>query len=336
MVRRICYVFGMLFWITQITSCSSFVPIQRYLAQPVECTPIVHDSSDGLLLDNSLMCSSASIPCAFPVTTRSIPNLEYPLFTVERRNIGLDNPVSFWRSGCAGLYQVSSAPAKLVVVYINGYNGRPTGWKPIYNELQALPVTHIFFNYPTGDSLETTAMVLSSLLCSNVRQLRDKCIVLLGHSQGGFIAVRTAQILSQHSFSPAIRQIVTLVTPWNGCKLARYAKLVNPVSPKVFDDIDTDSKFIHTVKSSPLPPETAYTLIYGATAESSKTANPNDELFTTENQLATGKNIKPTSTHNVLTSHAESLRDNEVVMLIKGCVEQCLMNFKTSSYTNQR
>ena len=131
--------------LVQIAACSTFIPVQRHLAQPVSCMPNVHENTDGLLLDNGLMCSSASIPNAFPVTTRTIPNLEYPLFSVERRNTGLDNPISFWRRGCAGLYQIPSAPAELVVIYINGYNGRPTGWRRIFAELQQLAVTHIFF-----------------------------------------------------------------------------------------------------------------------------------------------------------------------------------------------
>lgn len=334
MVRRIFYVWSIVCCLVQITACSSILPMQRHLAPPVSCIPIEYEHTDGLLLDNGLMCSSASIPCAFPVTTRTISSLEYPLFTVERRNTGLDNPVSFWRRGCAGLYQISSAPTKLVVIYINGYNGRPTGWKSIYDELQPLSVTHIFFNYPTGDSLETTATVLSSLLRSNAHQLRDKCIVLLGHSQGGFIAVRTAQLLNQQSSSPAISHIVSVVTPWDGCKLARYAKFVNPVSPKVFDDIDADSEFIHKIKTTPLPPTTAYTLIYGTTVESSQTDNPNDELFSAENQLATGKAITPTSTHRVLTSHAESLRAKDVSVLIKRCLERCLMASSSALHTN--
>lgn len=325
MVRKRIFLWIVACCLMQITACSTFLPIQRHLTQPVSCMPNVHENMDGLLLDNGLICSSASIPNAFPVTTRTIPNLEYPLFSVQRRNTGLNNPVSFWRHGYAGLYQIPSAPAKLIVIYINGYNGRPTGWKRIFTELQQLAVTHIFFNYPTGDSLETTAVVLSDLLRSNALQLQGKSIVLLGHSQGGFIAIRTTQLLSQQAFSPIINHIVTLVTPWDGCKLAKYAKLVNPLSPRVFEDIDTDSAFIHRIKANSLPSATEYTLIYGTTLKSHTTNNPNDELFSAKNQLATGPAITPTSTHCVITSHSESLRANGVPELIKKCVEQCLI-----------
>lgn len=332
MVRKRISLWIVACFFVQITACSTFIPVQRHLAQPVSCMPNVHENMDGLLLDNGLICSSASIPHAFPVITRTIPNLEYPLFSIKRRNTGLDNPVSFWRRGCAGLYQIASAPAKLVVIYINGYNGRPTGWKRIFAELQELAVTHIFFNYPTGDSLETTAVVLSELLRSNAPQLQGKSIVLLGHSQGGFIAIRTTQLLSQQASTPTISHIVTIVTPWDGCKLAKYAKLVNPLSPRVFEDIDTDSAFIHQVKARALPSTTKYTLIYGSTLKSHTTDNPNDELFSVKNQLATGSTITPTSTHCVITSHSKSLRANGVSELIKKYVEQCLITATLESH----
>ncbi|OBQ50105.1 lipase family alpha/beta hydrolase [Halodesulfovibrio spirochaetisodalis] len=313
------------FWIAvlcfqHLIGCSAL----HSMPQKVHCSSNCLQSADNLLLKNGLVCKPDSGNNAFPVTSRIITDLTYPLFSVKRKNTGVDAPADFWNSGYGGLYQITGNSEQLIIIYINGYKGRPTGWKRIYASLQSLGVTHVFFNYPTGESLHTTTDILVSLLESNAEQLQHSRIVLIGHSQGGLIAVRTAQLLYEHRSNIPVHHIVTIATPWDGCNLAGYAKLVNPFSPKVFDDLDSGSDFIHAMKQCPLSPKTAYTLIYGATMESSQTPYPNDNLFSTTNQLATGRVVTPSATHCAITTHEDSIRNSTVVEFVTACIKQCI------------
>lgn len=300
-----------------LTACSSLFPVSRQPERPIHCISSSQALYDQLLIQKGLICTANNNTTPFPITTRLITDLSYPLFTEHTRNSGVNNPLDFWQKGYAGLYQINHPISERVIIYINGYNGRPTGWKSVYTALNKLPLTHIFFNYPTGDSLETTSSILAAILTSNAERLQNKHITLLAHSQGGLIAIRTTQIIAQSTPNITINHIITTATPWQGCNLAGYAQLINPISPKVFEDIDSNSKFLAKVKQTPLPQQTRYTLVYATTFNSTHTTHATDGLFSRINQCETGSKLTPDQQFGIISSHSGVLHCKQFLKLIR-------------------
>lgn len=110
----------------------------------------------------------------------------------------------------------ATAPDKLLIVIIHGYLSTPTHWLLLQMRLKKcgyVDVIRLEYN-PFSGSIEEWGSSFARL----IEPLRPRTL-LIGHSLGGLIAIRTATLLPENSLS----KVITLGSPMKGTRLARFA-----------------------------------------------------------------------------------------------------------------
>jgi pimeloyl-ACP methyl ester carboxylesterase len=127
-------------------------------------------------------------------------------------------------------------------------------------------------------------------------------VTIVGHSLGGILGVSVAQR------NPLIEQVITISTPFGGCKAADLIKWLKPHT--FFETISTSSHIIREMHNRVLRcPVTSMVTVRG---DNPMFNEPNDSVVTVASQQA----LKGASYHLVKYNHNEVLMSDDVVDMV--------------------
>lgn len=186
-----------------------------------------------------------------------------------------------------------------VVWYIHGAHSSPTSFAYIRKCVPRHDYTDIVY------SCDEPVLPVVKHLAEQI-QARDRPVYLVGHSLGGVIAVSAARLTSN------VAGIVTLASPFGGCKIASLMRWMVPHN--LFEDIHPYSTLVGGLQRDPV---TVPTLSVVTTAgHSPLIAEPNDSVVSVASQQALRGPVYVT----VPLNHFEVLLSDEVVDLISGFI----------------
>ncbi len=326
MQRSSVVVFGILFAMMLAAGCGAFGTASRLPVMTLGCVPDdpartkVHPSDsavNALVMPHGLLCTASSSGEAYRVSSRLTVDISRDMFTNTSKKLGAFDAEQFLMQEQVGLFQAPSLGERKILIYINGFNGSPADWRAMYASLYDVDVLHVFYNYPTGASLETSATLLADLLSVNMESMGGRPIILLGHSQGGLVALRTVQLLAHRSARLPETHVITLASPLKGSVSASYARFFRPLSPDVVMDIAEGSRFLERLHASPLPRGMRYSLVAAIRKDAEGVSAPGDGVFAFGSQTYVPGSLKPTSVFPVYTSHRGILKDKDVCRFVR-------------------
>ena len=186
------------------------------------------------------------------------------------------------------------------IFYIHGINSTSLSFNYIWSKLPPHNIQYIEYGFE--DDIEKITKKVTTIISN----YKDKQFSLVGHSVGGLIAV-----LSQLNTEINIDKIVTIATPFNGCKLTSVLKRLHPHYTTVINDLKTDSEFISKIRTISL--NKPILSIVGTYGKFPKLKEPNDGMMTVQSQ----KSLTGPKYVEVAANHFEILLHDDTVSTIK-------------------
>lgn len=189
------------------------------------------------------------------------------------------------------------------IFYIHGINNTSLSFNYIWSKLP--PHNIQFIEYGFKDDVEEITNSIISILSN----YSDKTFSLVGHSMGGMIA-----LLASLSNKVNVDKIVTLASPFNGCKIVTVLKRMYPQHSEIFDKLKNDSEFIKQIQTINIS-KPVLSLV-GNYGNFPTLKEPNDGIVTVDSQMSLSgpKYIK------IDANHFEILLHDETVMNIKNFI----------------
>lgn len=186
------------------------------------------------------------------------------------------------------------------IFYIHGINSTSLSFNYIWSKLPPHNIQYIEYGFE--DDIEKITNNVISILSN----YKDKQFSLVGHSVGGLIA-----LLTQLNPIVNIDKIVTIATPFSGCKLTSVLKRLHPHYTNIINNLKTDSELINKIHNIELTKPLS--CIVGTYGKFPKLNEPNDGLMTVESQrsLVGPKYIE------IAANHFEILQHDDTVSAIK-------------------
>ena len=182
------------------------------------------------------------------------------------------------------------------IVYIHGAFGSACGFTRL---IEKLPEHHRFTpEYLVSRPISKVIQDIDALI-RNV----GKPVTIVGHSLGGVIGVSVSQR------NQLVEQVITISSPFGGCKAADLLKWVKPHT--FFETISTTSEIIREMHRRGL--ECPVTSIVTIRSDNPMFDEPNDSVVTVESQRA----LKGAMYNTVNYNHNEVLMTDEVVDMVE-------------------
>ncbi|HSM50963.1 MAG TPA: alpha/beta fold hydrolase, partial [Thermoanaerobaculia bacterium] len=160
--------------------------------------------------------------------------LDDPRFAPDAISTGLWEPLGF--AGAAGMRLFFLAPhdqSLTPVVFVHGMLGSPRDFAPLVAALDRERFEPWLLYYPSGLSLDLSALFLAEALEEASRRLGVERLHVVAHSMGGLVSRAALDFRLRRGRSPLVEELVTLSTPWGGAEGARGMKLGVALAPAV-------------------------------------------------------------------------------------------------------
>ncbi|MCL4837976.1 MAG: alpha/beta fold hydrolase, partial [Thermoanaerobaculia bacterium] len=207
--------------------------------------------------------------------------LDDPRFAAETVSAGLWEPLGFAaESGMRLFFLAPHDATRTPVVFVHGMLGSPRDFAPLVAALDRERFEPWLFYYPSGLSLDLSALFLAEALEEASRRLGVDRVHLVAHSMGGLVSRAALDFRLRRGRAPLVAEFVTLSTPWGGARGARGMKLGVALAPAVapsWRDMLPASDFLARIAERPLPPGVRHTLLFGYAGGSVRISGADDD-----------------------------------------------------------
>lgn len=243
-------------------------------------------------------------------------------FAPENGTLGMWEPVKFLDEYGSGFFFLEPySETKIPVLFVHGVGGTPRSFAPLIEGLDRTRFQPWVAHYPSGLRLTILADGLANLLAEVQTRYKCRHIVVVAHSMGGLVARGALNRLAADGQCDVVPLFITIATPWQGHPGAETGVDRSPVILPCWYDMSPGSPFLVSLSKTPLPPQTAYHLLFGYhggrplfTDDNSDGTIPLSSLLDENMQNAAAKIYGFPATHaSVLRSPAVSSRVNRIL-----------------------
>jgi uncharacterized alpha/beta hydrolase family protein len=215
-----------------------------------------------------------------------IVTLDEPYFSQINSSIGMWEPVRFVKQVPFGLFMLQKYdPSKIPVLFVHGINGSPKNFKYIISQLDRKKFQPWIFYYPTGLRLGLLGNFLNNSANELLMKYRIKTIYVVAHSMGGLVSRSFINKNLENNKNSAIKLFISISSPWQGHKMAKFGVDKAPVIMPVWYDMAPDSKFLIKLFANQLPSNLPYYLLFSYKGGSNSASETNDGAVTLASQL---------------------------------------------------
>lgn len=186
------------------------------------------------------------------------------------------------------------------IFYIHGINSTSLSFNYIWSKLPPHNIQYIEYGFKSVEEeiVDNVVNILSNY--------SDKTFSIVGHSMGGIIA-----LLTQLRPNINIDKIVTIASPFNGCKIVSMLRRMYPQHADMFNKLKNDSDLIQQIQNIELfKPVLSIVGNYG---NFPTLKEPNDGVVTLESQ----KSLTGPKYIEIPANHFELLLHDDTVSAIK-------------------
>ncbi len=193
-------------------------------------------------------------------TTASLAD---PRFAPETGELGMWEPVAFFQQHGAGLFFLQPyAKDKIPVLFVHGVGGTPRNFGKLVEALDADRFQPWVLHYPSGLRLPLLSEEFARLLAEAQERFGFRRLIVVAHSMGGLVARDLVDRLAAAG-QIAVPLFVSISTPWQGHPGAAMGVEHSPVILPCWYDMSPGSPFLAAMWPQPIPPGTAYYLLFG-------------------------------------------------------------------------
>ncbi len=215
-----------------------------------------------------------------------VVTIDEPYFSQVNSSIGMWEPVRFVRQIPFGLFMLQKYnPSKIPVLFIHGIDGSPKNFKYLISKLDHKKFQPWIFYYPTGLRLGLTGNFLNNSVNELLVRYNIPKIYIVAHSMGGLVARSFINYNLKNSKKSAIKLFISISSPWQGHKMAKFGVKKAPVVMPVWYDMSPDSKFLADLYATKLPEQLPYYLLFSYKGGSNSASETNDGAVTIASQL---------------------------------------------------
>ncbi len=241
-------------------------------------------------LDIDVNSSAKSLPDDLlqePLSVSSLPTPQYQpekdllskRYSDEEGTLGLINPNAFLQkfSQIQYLQEPDFTDPRPTIVSVHGIDGTPSVFDYLEKQLDHTGFQSLYFYYPSGARLPSSAEILQRIFFSGDVLPRMKGAVLTAHSMGGLVAKGALNRQSKNSTPIALT--ISFVTPYGGVEAANAGINSSPFRVPSWVDVASGSTYLSQL-FQPLPQGTQFHLIAGNSAgKSDGTISVQSQLF---------------------------------------------------------
>lgn len=278
-------------------------------------------------LDSAMDLSSAAEAITLDNITiirGELASIDDPRFTQTKAEIGLWQPLRFLQEIGTGIYFLESFDAKKTpILFVHGLSGHPGQWVHMIEHLDRDRLQPWLFYYPSGAGLD----LISDALYHTVETLRLRYqfteMHVVGHSMGGLVARCFLNHLTRQTTPLQIPIFLTISTPWGGHEAVEMGIKYAPVVVPSWLGMLPDSAFQNALWETPLPPETAYCLVFSFRGSDRPFMDRNnDGTVTLASQLDHRAQMAASRVYGLFEDHVSVLSNDKVVDLLTYTQEQ--------------
>jgi len=207
-----------------------------------------------------------------------VVSLDDPRFSSANARRGLWVPPEFLPDTGAGLYFLQEyAGDRTPILFVHGSGGNPTDFRFLIEGLDRSRYQPWVYFYPTGMRLERQSELLHRIISDLHNRFGFRHLCVLAHSMGGLVARGAIAEAVKRSTPIELPTFITLSTPWQGHAGAEKGVAQSPAVVPAWRDMAPSSPFLKKIWESPLPPETAYYLLFSYSGDFSLMINRNND-----------------------------------------------------------
>ena len=276
----------------QATEPYQVYPIERTHSCPklndivLEISALAPEKGSGEDAWSLLDAESSSWLGMFPVSLGQVTTLSAERFSDENAEFGMWQPISFLKSGYAGIYFLEPySPEKIPVLFVHGINGTPRHFEPIINALDRTKYQPWVVYYPSSIKLRTLGNQLYTLVGLMQQRYRFSRLHVIAHSMGGLVAREYLARCTMHNGCAYLQSFSSISSPFGGHPAAAQGVKYAPVAMPVWSHLAPESSFLQRVFEHPLPNKLPHYLIFGYRNPGVLGSESGDGVISLESQL---------------------------------------------------
>ena len=191
--------------------------------------------------------------------------------------VGFWEPVHFLTTIDSGVFFAEPfEPDKTPVLFVHGANGTPLDFQTLSGRLDSSRYQAWFAYYPSGLSLEISAIYLKRTLAKLQHELGFRHVDIIAHSMGGLVARRMILELAADGYDDLVSHFISISSPWSGHVAAGLGVEHSPEIVPSWRDIAPGSTYLVELFKQHLPRTLNYSLLFGYRGETSLIMANND------------------------------------------------------------
>lgn len=246
-----------------------------------------------------------------------IVTIDEQYFSQANASMGMWEPVRFLKEVPFGLFLLQHYdPNKIPVLFVHGIDGSPKNFKYLIQKLDQTKFQPWIFYYPTGLRLRLVGKFLNDSVNELLVKYQIKKIYVVAHSMGGLVARSFINYQLKNNQPSAVKLFISISTPWQGHKMAKFGVDNAPVIMPVWYDMAPDSKFLKKLYTNKLPKNLPYYLLFSYKGGSNSAGETNDGAVTLASMLRLDAQRAAVLVRGFNESHTSILKNKNVSSLI--------------------
>lgn len=262
----------------------------------------------------------------------SVASLEAPQFSRENAVVGYWQPLTFLRQTPSGLFMLQPFESdKVPVVFVHGATGYAREFSELIGAIDRSRFQPWVFSYPSGLSLELSALMLAQTVNRTAAQLNVPDIVLVAHSMGGLVSRRFILDDAEQGRAFHPKLFVSISSPWGGHAATSTGVAHAPAVVPSWRQMQPEGEFLRALFASAIPPEIPYYLLFGFRSRGVSLQENNDGVVALKSVLRLEAQSEARRVRGFDVDHADILRDPASIAEIQRILAEEAPRLSTAS-----
>ena len=252
-----------------------------------------------------------------------VVSLGDPRFKLAVAEDSMWRPLDFVMNSHPGVYFLEPFdPGKVPVLFVHGINGSPANFTSLIANLDRRRFQPWVYYYPSGIHLGTIADHLNETMAKLEVRYRFPRFAVVAHSMGGLVSRGFILRDAQTARAQRISLYVTMSTPWEGHKAARFGVEYSPVVVQVWEDLVPGSGYLKGLYARPLPSGMAHHLVFTFKRSDTSLGESSDGVVTVASQVYAKAQREAVRLYGFDDTHVGVLSNKEASSLLNNLLAQ--------------